>query len=200
MKRAIMSYLNSKNLIYICFAISFTLIGMVSMSCGNEKADEIAKDVKAFMAKKVEIPKDRMDKRYCAMFMDSTSIRSVYLVKFFDSISCSPCLYSSIANHEAANIEKNKNVEFLYIINIPKQKIEETYIGLCSKRVKGTVYLDTCNAFLKANPHIPENELFHTFVINNDGKVLMVGDPFKNKKMEALLDKVISKEKKTFKK
>ena len=50
--------------------------------------------------------------------------------------------------------------------------------------------------FYIINPHIPDNEMFHTFVINNEGKVLMVGNPFANEKMEALFKKVIANERK----
>ena len=62
--------------------------------------------------------------------------------------------------------------------------------------IRGTVYLDTCNAFLQANPHVPENTLFHTFVLDEKDKVVLIGDPFKNKKMERLLLKVIEQESK----
>ena len=62
------------------------------------------------------------------------------------------------------------------------------------------MYLDTSNVFLEANPQIPDNELLHTLVINNDGMVLMVGNPFQNEKMEALFKKVIANEQKKQKK
>lgn len=52
---------------------------------------------------------------------------------------------------------------------------------------------------MEANPQIPDNEMFHTFVINKEGKVLMVGNPFANEKMEALFKKVIAKEQKKVK-
>ncbi len=65
--------------------------------------------------------------------------------------------------------------------------------------LRNAIYIDTCNAFLDANPQIPDNEMFHTFVINKDGKVLMVGNPFANEKMEALFKKVIAKERKKVK-
>ena len=51
------------------------------------------------------------------------------------------------------------------------------------------MYLDTSNVFLEANPQIPDNELYQTFVINNDGKVFMVGNPFQNEKMAAQFKK-----------
>ncbi len=57
-----------------------------------------------------------------------------------------------------------------------------------------SVFLDTCNVFKKTNPQMPDNEMFHTFVINKEGNVLMVGNPFANEKMEALFKKVIAKE------
>ena len=55
--------------------------------------------------------------------------------------------------------------------------------------------MDTCNAFIQANPTFPVSFAFRTFVMRKDGKVLLVGDPFKNEKMEQLFLKVIDKEK-----
>lgn len=166
------------------------------MSCVNETNKERTKGIKAFMKKDIKLPFDVMDKRDCAMFRDSTSARCVYLIKWLEASECTPCMASNIANNEALYLDQNKNVEFVYIINSHQHEVEEIYRGLCSKRVKGTVYLDTCNAFFKANPHIPESELYHTFVINKQGKVLMVGNPFKNQPMRTLLDKVIAREQK----
>jgi hypothetical protein len=55
-------------------------------------------------------------------------------------------------------------------------------------------------SFRRANPHIPDDPLFHTFVLNEQDSVVLVGDPFKNEKMEKLLLKVIEKEKQRRKK
>ena len=44
---------------------------------------------------------------------------------------------------------------------------------------------------MKNNPHIPQENIYHTFVIDKNGKVLLVGNPFQNDKMTALLNKIL---------
>ena len=85
-----------------------------------------------------------------------------------------------------------------FLINDIHQPIDEWYL-VVSKLYKTHMFIGTCNAFLCDNPQIPDNELFHTFVINNGGNVLMVGNPFQNEKMEALFKKVIANERKKHK-
>lgn len=84
---------------------------------------------------------------------------------------------------------------YVYIIKTESNFSDFIYAQLCKARIEGVVYLDTCNAFRRANPHIPDNPLFHTFVLNEQDSVVLVGDPFKNEKMERLLLKVIEREK-----
>jgi len=82
----------------------------------------------------------------------------------------------------------------MYVAETPPHEKDFVYAQLCKARLDGTVYLDTCNAFRRANPHIPDNPLFHTFLLNDEDSVLLVGDPFKNEKMERLFLKVIERE------
>jgi len=51
------------------------------------------------------------------------------------------------------------------------------------------------DAFIKENPHIPLKGIYHTFLLDENDSVILVGDPFKNEKMEKLLQKVIEREK-----
>lgn len=86
---------------------------------------------------------------------------------------------------------ENDTVEFFDISNI----IDSVYNLMWIRRTH-VIYIDETYKFRQSNPHIPDNELFHTFVVNNEGKVLMVGNPFQNEKMEALFMKIMEKEKK----
>ena len=48
------------------------------------------------------------------------------------------------------------------------------------------VYLDTENQFLKLNRKIPSRDDFHAFLTNEEGKVILVGDPTRSDGMMAL--------------
>ena len=82
-------------------------------------------------------------------------------------------------------------MEFVYVINASSQNFQKAKKRLQSLRIGGSVYLDTCNAFRHANPDFPENKMFHSFVLNRDGKIILVGNPFQNDKMHELLMKIV---------
>ena len=145
---------------------------------------------------KITIPQKKMVKRNCALDSIAKDNSQLCLVKYFENVECGSCFASNLAKDEIIHIDNNENICPVYVIQAKQNEVEDIYRNLCLKRVKGTVFIDTCKAFLKANPQIPDNELFHTFVINKEGKVLMVGNPFQNEKMEALFKKVIANEQK----
>lgn len=52
------------------------------------------------------------------------------------------------------------------------------------------------NVFLKSNPHIPEDkEIYHSFLLDKENNILMVGSPFYNRQMENLFKKILTEKK-----
>lgn len=175
---------------YVLLLFAFILLGC---------KEDVSADMKHFLSADVLIPKHKMINCSDSVDLGIDEQNYIYIVNYIEEYGCSKCKLSTMSELYRNNIQ-SKGTILLSIIQSEKTKIEETHniakpIGLC-----GYVYLDTCNAFLEANPQIPDNELFHTFVINNEGKVLMVGNPFQNEKMEALFKKVIANEQKKQKK
>ncbi len=118
------------------------------------------------------------------------------IVYFSGGESCTACYVKGLARfNEYVHLESEEGIEFVFIMSPRTDEIARTAALLSNCPLEHTVYLDTCNAFLKDNPEFPQNELFHSFVINDAGNVLMVGDPFKNEKMLSLFRKIVAKEK-----
>ena len=44
------------------------------------------------------------------------------------------------------------------------------------------ILLDTLGEFEKLNPHLPKNGTFHTFLLDENNNVILVGNPLRNKK------------------
>ena len=184
---------NVKN--WILAGLVFALIS----SCTDNKKTN--KDLESFMNKKIAIPYESMDVRFCSFFSDSLSSNDdIRIIVVFSDSGCSGCKIKEYSIIEQICIEKYNHANITYIVPCPKAESKNIFTMFCNSRIEGVVCIDTCNAFLHANPHFPDNELFHTFVINNEGKVLMVGNPFQNEKMEALFKKVIANEQKKQKK
>ena len=49
------------------------------------------------------------------------------------------------------------------------------------KRFRYSVFYDLDGSFERLNPHLPKNERFHTFLLGENDKVLLVGNPAKAK-------------------
>lgn len=162
------------------------------VSCNNEQQDI---EFKEFLDCEIQIPNTDMFTMNRMVY----SRKAIMLVKFFDEGSCRDCVLKEIALNDLYNIDSCSDVGWLYIFETPSDNVKRFYNQVLDAGIRGVVYLDTCKAFVKANPKFPSNKLFHTFVINDEGKVLMVGNPFANEKMEALFKKVIAKERKKHK-
>lgn len=171
--------------------ISSLLLFVILLCSCNKNFDE-------FIGTEIEFVYDSL-KEYKCRNVDDSLQTEVKIIKYYASIECGSCIANNLLSTEELCYEHYKNVaEYQYVINYDGNA-HELLKFFYDKHIRGTIYLDTCGIFRKANPQIPENEMFHTFVINNDGKVLMVGDPFMNEKMEALFKKVIANERKKHK-
>lgn len=157
----------------------------------------IKEDIKDITKQDLSIPQNEMISYSWSSQLDSVRTpENLSLIYYITKEQCQSCFFSELIKYERKNYEQleKEGVRILYIIATDSLNIKSLENELINARIKGIVYLDTCNVFLESNPQIPNNELFHTFVINKEGKVLMVGNPFQNEKMEALFKKVIANE------
>ena len=188
---------NSTPMIIRCLKIvCYCIVSIFLSSCKN---DEIEKQMEMLYGSTISFPSEGMIKKDCSLYHEEVSDSCTKLVKYVEVFDCSDCQINqlSLFNNDTFNSGLSKRISIVYIVATPTgMNTYELYSKLCEKRIRGTVYLDTCNAFLQANPHVPENTLFHTFVLDEKDKVVLIGDPFKNKKMERLLLKVIEQESK----
>ena len=53
------------------------------------------------------------------------------------------------------------------------------------------ILLDTLREFEKLNPHLPKNRALHTFLLDENNNVILVGNPLHNKKIEEMFYKIV---------
>jgi hypothetical protein len=71
--------------------------------------------------------------------------------------------------------------------------MDATDYTLTDMRFHRTVFYDPDGSFERLNPHLPANEQFHTFLLNEDNKVILVGNPVHNEKLKNLYLAVLNK-------
>ena len=149
-------------------------------------------DVKQMYTRKMNLPCGNMDKRFCSIYAKKDRAQStLVLLSYIEEKDCSSCEVSRLSRMEKAYIDEYPNMEFVYVVSVKREESVFMYRKLCDARVEGTVYLDTCNAFLSANPQFPSSPLLHTFVMDRHGKVLLVGNPFSGEKMKSMFNKIV---------
>jgi hypothetical protein len=74
----------------------------------------------------------------------------------------------------------------------PQAKLDEVLRTLEMVQFDYPVFIDEHGAFPAANPHIPADSRFHTFLLDKNGKVVVVGDPVNNPDLWELYKKTIA--------
>lgn len=172
----------SKN---VCFIFPLLCI----LACSNRE-DHIRAEYLRFMACPVVIPHSTHCSPIQSMNNDSTTYRLVF---YIDSIGCTDCMISSLAEKEfqAQQDSLFNFIQFLYIIDVDSLRGQHVINLLYRYRNKGIFIIDTQKTFIHNNPHFPTNPLFHTFLLNSTDSVVLVGDPFVNARIKGLLSSLV---------
>ena len=112
------------------------------------------------------------------------------LIIFVDSLSCSSCTVSKLGEYlEVCDTLSSKNSQMLVILQTPKRYQEEVISKFHHERFPFWCILDIEAEFTRNNPAIPKTPLLHTFTLDKDNKVILVGDPIKNERIWDLVQR-----------
>lgn len=114
-------------------------------------------------------------------------------VIYANSTQCTPCFIKKLKEWNDMITTANANVRFVFIIeprqgesNILCDMLEES--GFSHK-----VLIDANNSFRKSNPHIPKDAMYHTFLLDEDNKVVLVGNPLRNNRIKEIFLRTVNK-------
>lgn len=117
------------------------------------------------------------------------------MVLWADSTECSQCnirhldLWKGYVNIER---EMPDEIVFYFIFEIAPEKMGEMISLIQTTRLNHTIYVDTAQIFRRNNPNIPTDVLYHTFLLDSDNKVMLVGNPIKNKSIRYLFNEILN--------
>ena len=60
-----------------------------------------------------------------------------------------------------------------------------------NSRFNYPIILDTLGQFAKLNPHLPKNKALHTFLLDENNNVILVGNPLHNKKIKEMFYRIV---------
>lgn len=123
----------------------------------------------------------------------------VNIVVYADSTDCTSCYIGKLKKwNEYLSVESETKgkVSFLFIMEVNANQLNIVKSALNTSSLKHSVYLDTLSFFRHANPQLPDVNFFHTFVLNNENKVIFVGNPLQDEKIEVMFNEILEKERK----
>lgn len=178
--------------------ILLSVISCCFLFACNSPKKELQEKVEKLQSTAIDIPYDRMD---C---WTSDSIKAISpwnkaklkLVHYVDSVSCSTCYLNKIVKIEQLfRMEKLSNNEFynIFIISPDNKAKKRLETDFHNKSIPPTVFVDSANAFAEVNPNIPSEEMYHTFLLDENNKVILVGNPIANEKIGDMLQSVVKK-------
>lgn len=117
------------------------------------------------------------------------------MVVYFDAETCASCALSRIWEWDEVSQITNSNkgrFQTLFIF-APKQKdlasVKRTFLSMHLENK--LVYIDEHREFITNNPAIPEATMFHTFLLDRENKIVLVGNPVHNEKLWGLYESTI---------
>ncbi len=115
------------------------------------------------------------------------------MICFVDSQECSPCiLKDAYLWNGYIKTFKSDEVAFLFVVST--KKVDDVKSQIRESGFSQNFYIDTLGKFKCDNPQIPESSMYHTFLINKDNNVVLVGNPAKNSRIEKMFFEMINKE------
>lgn len=161
------------------------------LACSKQKSS-LKEDVMRLQSKEIHIPFDSMQ-CFNGIFPSIPNRNNLKykLVVYTDSLSCSSCSLKRLFYWEPLIDSLQASIDFVFIFSPKMDEIDRVKETLRLENLNCPVYIDTCSAFTRANPHIPANELMHTFLLNDKDSVILVGNPKSNPKIKELLFKIL---------
>ena len=177
--------------LYLYILCSAFLLG----GCRNQN-DEIKDNLLIMKSKSVKIPFTDMSCWINDSIMNNRPWEraKMKLIVYMDSISCVESTMSYMSFWDDYVQLENKYEDMFYIFFIMKS--EQLDVRMLSSYFHYTglnhpIYIDSTNVFMKYNPHIPSKDKYHTFLLDEDNNVILVGNPLYNSRIGNMLEKTI---------
>lgn len=153
-------------------------------------------EVKNLLNSYITLPVDSMvEVRPTYLTKSKSQCKHLRVILFSDSMKCSSCEVRTLGEWDnfAQILKRDKNliIDLIPIYSPSAQDYSSLKSALKNAKPSFPVYLDTTNCFIRSNPQIPSNSLYHTFVLNDQNKVVLIGNIMKNKRLYHLFLKSI---------
>lgn|GEM_PF-143114 len=182
--------------IYSIFVVCISLM-VCFVSCNNKPSQkEIKEQITKLKSTPIAIPLDKMV--FFGSQMDSISYfqqtKHLKLVMYYDSSSCTSCALKKVPSWDKTleRIKTYSNKIKAYFIFAPSDsKLKLFYIALKNRTYSTPIFVDTMGCFEYRNPNILSTPILHSFLLDDQNNVILVGDPTKNPRIEEMFWRIV---------
>lgn len=176
----------------------FIYLFLVACESSN---DRIKRNIEEMSSNPITIPFEKMK----CMTSDSLLEKSpwkyakIKLVHYIDSMQCSTCYLQKIMKKDKTifHLEKETDNEFFNIFIVDPRSNKSSITALMAqysnKEIPTTLFVDTAHVFIDINSTIPEETMYHTFLLDEKNNVIFVGNPLVSKEMKEKVCHIINK-------
>lgn len=136
-----------------------------------------------------------LDKMFCGRNPLKDSKNKAYrMVVYVDSSECTPCALGKLRFWNPLIKEaqdKKIDIDYIFIIAPKLEDKDDVNMEMEITDLRSSIYLDTAYVFRKTNPAIPMDNRFHSFLLNKENNVIMVGSPIASEKIKDIYIRTI---------
>lgn len=183
----------NKNVLYFLLAAITMMVATVGC---DSKRERIKDTLTAMHNQQIVLPLDRMKCRYGGKdtIVNHNTVPKLRMVVYLDSAYCTSCaldrmrMWNELITDAA---EYKGELQYVFIAAPKPEQLVDTYFSIDYSQLDSPVYIDTAYAMRASNPDLPDGNEYHTFLIDEEGHVLFVGNPLGGEKLEELYNKTI---------
>ena len=175
------------------FIIIFILFSL--FSCGNQKKEDVVALLQTWSGREILFPANPVFTVQGKDTIDFSMLGKYKILTYVDSVGCISCKLQlgkwRTFMEEVDSLGMN-SVKFLFFFSPEKRR--DLLITLKSEIFTYPVCIDKENSLNELN-HFPATDMnFHTFLLDEDNKVLAMGNPIHNPKVKELYFRIIQGE------
>lgn len=178
---------NMKNIILLVLLTSLSLI----TGCENRR---ISHDIQQLVGSKIEFPQSLRQVAGRETRSFAADREKAHVLVYYDSTACGTCAINKLSEWDPiidSVADICPAVDFIFLMCPKAHEYKSVLRTTIINNSDYNVALDAAGDFAESNPQIPQDERFHTLLIDRGGTVQVVGSPLYNDTMWKLYKDVI---------
>lgn len=160
----------------------FSLVCCILFTACNDPKDKMQHNIQQMQSTPIYIPYSDMAcwTEDSISSIDLCKQAKLKLVHYVDSVQCTTCYLQKVAQYEKLfQLEQETNYRFVNVFVIAPGSNRKRMLLLDhkDKLLPQMLFVDTAHVFTEKNKTIPSEEIYHTFLLNENDSVILVGNP-----------------------